>query len=149
MGVHHILSTIIGDVLANLFDFGNEVIRINHLGDWDELCEVMVGMEKWGDQEIKSIPTMSSPDFMLNFMSRPRLIPHLLKKHVKFSNRWKKECRPIGALEMDCARKLGGLEKIFVRLGVEFDHITVKVFILMADEVLADGIQKLCGGRWC
>lgn len=35
MHVGHLRSTIIGDCLARVFDFlGNEVIRLNHIGDW-------------------------------------------------------------------------------------------------------------------
>lgn len=35
MHVGHLRSTIIGDAIANIFDFlGNNVIRINHIGDW-------------------------------------------------------------------------------------------------------------------
>lgn len=35
MHVGHLRSTIIGDCLANLFEFyGHEVLRVNHVGDW-------------------------------------------------------------------------------------------------------------------
>ncbi|HHD74735.1 MAG TPA: arginine--tRNA ligase, partial [Nitratifractor sp.] len=35
MHVGHLRSTIIGDTIANLFEFlGDEIIRQNHIGDW-------------------------------------------------------------------------------------------------------------------
>jgi len=35
MGVHHIITTVLGDTLANLLEFmGYEAVRVNHLGDW-------------------------------------------------------------------------------------------------------------------
>jgi arginyl-tRNA synthetase len=49
--VGHLRSTIIGDSLANLFQFlGYKVIRDNHLGDWGtQYGKLAYAVEQWGD----------------------------------------------------------------------------------------------------
>lgn len=51
--VGHLRSTIIGDSLANIFEFsGYTVIRDNHLGDWGtQFGKLIVAVKKWGDIE--------------------------------------------------------------------------------------------------
>jgi arginyl-tRNA synthetase len=51
MHVGHLRSTIIGDTLANLFDFlGDEVIRQNHIGDWGTQFGMLIAyLEELGD----------------------------------------------------------------------------------------------------
>ena len=147
MGVHHILSTIIGDVLANLFDFlGNEVIRINHLGDWGmNFAKLMVGMEKWGDQkEIQKHPNDEFTRLYVKFHEQAEADPSLTEEARKvFKSLEEGDADRLELWKWIVQESLADLKKIFVRLGVEFDHITGESFYLkMADEVLADGIQK-------
>jgi arginyl-tRNA synthetase len=49
--VGHLRSTIIGDSLANVYDYlGYKVIRDNHLGDWGtQYGKLAYAVEKWGD----------------------------------------------------------------------------------------------------
>jgi len=51
MHVGHLRSTIIGDSLANLFDFlGDEVIRQNHIGDWGTQFGMLIAyLEELGE----------------------------------------------------------------------------------------------------
>ncbi|MDD4318858.1 MAG: arginine--tRNA ligase [Candidatus Peribacteraceae bacterium] len=50
LGIHHILSTVIGQSLANLYrSEGIPTVGINHLGDWGtQFGKLAVAMEKWG-----------------------------------------------------------------------------------------------------
>jgi arginyl-tRNA synthetase len=50
LGVHHILSTVIGQALANIFrSEGFETVSINHLGDWGtQFGKLAVAMERFG-----------------------------------------------------------------------------------------------------
>ncbi|MEK7146237.1 MAG: arginine--tRNA ligase, partial [Patescibacteria group bacterium] len=52
MGVHHIITTILGDAIANLYEFmGWEIVRINHLGDWGtQFGKLIYAVETWGDK---------------------------------------------------------------------------------------------------
>ena len=53
MHVGHLRSTIIGDALANIFEFaGDKVVRWNYLGDWGtQFGKLIVAYRKWGDKE--------------------------------------------------------------------------------------------------
>ncbi len=57
MHVGHLRSTIIGDALANLFEFlGDEVIRQNHIGDWGTQFGMLIAyFEEQGDEASKSL----------------------------------------------------------------------------------------------
>lgn len=50
LGVHHILTTMIGQVIANLYAHaGTPVVRWNYLGDWGtQFGKLFVAFEKWG-----------------------------------------------------------------------------------------------------
>ncbi len=50
LGIHHILTTMIGQVLANVYEHtGVPVVRWNYLGDWGtQFGKLFVAFEKWG-----------------------------------------------------------------------------------------------------
>lgn len=53
MHVGHLRSTIIGDSLANLFSFfGNDVLRLSHVGDWGTQFGMLIAYMKEFDQEV-------------------------------------------------------------------------------------------------
>ncbi|MBD3360474.1 arginine--tRNA ligase [Candidatus Peregrinibacteria bacterium] len=51
LGVHHLLSTVIGQSLYNIYQFlGYECIGINHIGDWGtQFGKLTYAYKKWGD----------------------------------------------------------------------------------------------------
>lgn len=51
LGIHHILSTVIGQALSNVYEHdGFNVLRWNYLGDWGtQFGKLAVAYEKWGD----------------------------------------------------------------------------------------------------
>jgi len=58
-GIGHLRSTIIGNSLANIFEFQNfNVTKINYLGDWGtQFGKLILGYEKWGsEKEIEKNP---------------------------------------------------------------------------------------------
>ncbi|OGJ44538.1 arginine--tRNA ligase [Candidatus Peregrinibacteria bacterium RIFCSPLOWO2_02_FULL_48_14] len=147
MGVHHVLSTIIGDVLSNLFGFfGNEVIRINHLGDWGmNFAKLIYAIENWGDQ--KEIHRHSNDEFTrlyVKFHEEEEKNPELTEaaKNI-FKTLENGDKDRLDLWKWIVQESLADLKKIFVRLGVEFDHITGESFYLkMAEDVLEEGIKK-------
>jgi len=72
LGVHHLLSTIIGQSLSNIYDYLNfEVIRVNHIGDWGtQFGKLIYAYKTWGNREIID----KNP------------INELLKLYIKFHN---------------------------------------------------------------
>ena len=55
LGVHHVLSTIIGQSLANLYThLGYTTVSINHIGDWGtQFGKLAVAYERWGTKPIE------------------------------------------------------------------------------------------------
>ncbi|MFA7686138.1 MAG: arginine--tRNA ligase, partial [Candidatus Gracilibacteria bacterium] len=77
LGVHHLLSTIIGQSLYNIFDsLGFKCVAINHIGDWGtQFGKLIYAYKKWGNkEEIEASP-----------------IPELLKLYVKFHDEAEKD----------------------------------------------------------
>ncbi len=54
LGVHHLMSTIIGQTLNNIFvNLGFKTIGINHLGDWGtQFGKLIYAYKKWGDKKV-------------------------------------------------------------------------------------------------
>lgn len=54
LGVHHLLSTIIGQSISHISrELGYETISINHIGDWGtQFGKLIVAYQKWGDHSI-------------------------------------------------------------------------------------------------
>ncbi len=147
MGVHHILTTVIGDALANLLEFmGYEVLRINHFGDWGtHFGKLIYAIEQWGDREIiHKNPTDELNALYVRF-----------NMEAKEKSELEDEARAIfkSLEEGDAERKklwewivqesIQELEKTLARMGVEVDmHMGESFYLKMADDILKDGIQK-------
>lgn len=147
MGVHHIITTILGDALANLVEFmGHEVVRINHLGDWGtHFGKIIYAIEAWGDKAaIEANPNDELTRLYVKFHEEAELHPELEDEARKIFKALEDGDEERTALwKWIVEESLKDLRKIFTRLGVEFDHITGESFYLkMTDEVIADGLQK-------
>ncbi|OGJ58993.1 arginine--tRNA ligase, partial [Candidatus Peribacteria bacterium RIFCSPHIGHO2_01_FULL_51_9] len=55
LGIHHIMSTVIGQTIANLYEhLGHNTIRVNHIGDWGtQFGKLAVAVERWGTKPVK------------------------------------------------------------------------------------------------
>lgn len=53
LGVHHLLSTIIGQALYNIYHYlGYKTVAINHIGDWGtQFGKLTVAYKLWGDKK--------------------------------------------------------------------------------------------------
>lgn len=127
LGVHHILSTVIGQAVSNLHEhLGYNVIRINHLGDWGtQFGKLAVAMEKWGSGK----PT------------REYTLDEMLDLYVRFHEEAEKDSS-FEDLGREAFKKLeqgdpalrafwkdvvtvtmAAIEKLYERLHVGFDHV--------------------------
>jgi len=54
LGVHHLITTILGQSLCNLYKYlGFNAISLNYLGDWGtQFGKLITAYKKWGDKEI-------------------------------------------------------------------------------------------------
>lgn len=74
LGFQHIRSTLIGNVLANVYrHLGFDVTRINFIGDWGtQFARLVAAFELWGQEEL------------LNPEALSKAMGHLLSIYVKF-----------------------------------------------------------------
>lgn len=147
MGVHHLLSTIIGNSLNRIFAAsGYKVIRDNYLGDWGtQFGKLIYAYKTWGkEDEIKKNP-----------------IPELLKIYVKFHEEAEKniEIEDLGRAEFKKLEEGDGentklwkwivdlslqeFNKLYDRLGITFDYIHGESFYQdKMQEIIDMGIKK-------
>lgn len=147
MGVHHIITTFLGDALANLFVFmGHEVIRINHLGDWGtHFGKLIYAIETWGDKAtIEAHPTDECARLYVKFHEEAEKAPELEDKaRAIFRALEEGDEERLALWKWIVQISIDDLQKIFKRLGVGLDYTMGESFYLkMADEVLQDGIKK-------
>lgn len=147
MGVHHLLSTIIGQSLNSLLkQCGYKVIRDNYIGDWGtQFGKLTYAIKTWGDMnQIEGDP-----------------IPELLKLYVKFHDEAEKDAtleergraefkkledgdqehRKLWSWIRDLS--LAEFEKIYKRLGVDFDLINGESFYEdKMPDIIQHGLKK-------
>ena len=128
MHVGHLRSTVIGAALARMHDhLGDEVTRINHIGDWgSQFGKLVAGWNRWGKED--------------SFQQDP--IGHLLEIYVRFhkeeesDDSLKEEARAavqeLESGEDNATRQLwthftefslNEFSKIYQRLGASFDLV--------------------------
>lgn len=132
MGVHHLLSTIIGDSIKKICKrMGYKVINDNYLGDWGtQFGKLIYAIRKWGSMSV--------------IEKNP--IPELLKLYVKFHNEAEKdpELDDFGRAEFKkleegdkdnrelwesiVQKSMEEFQVIYDRLNIEFDVINGESF---------------------
>lgn len=147
MGVHHLITTILGDSLANLFEFmGYETIRINHLGDWGtQFGKLIYAVEEWGDKsEIARHPNEEFMRLYVKFNELAEKDPTLDDKARNIFKELEEgdELR-LAMWEWIVMESTKDLERQLARLGIHFTHIMGESFYRkMSEEVIEDGLKK-------
>ncbi len=83
MHVGHLRSTIIGDALANIYDFlGYETVRWNYLGDWGtQFGKLIAAYKLWGDkEEVEKSPISGLNSLYVKFHEEAEKDPGLEEK---------------------------------------------------------------------
>lgn len=147
MGVHHLITTILGQSLANLFEFmGNEVIKINHLGDWGtHFGKIIYAYENWGDKEaVQKNPNEELVKLYVRFNEEAEKNPDLDEEARKiFKSLEVGDAERLALWQWIVNESVKDQEKMFRRLFVDFDYITGESFYLkMAEQVIQDGTSK-------
>ncbi len=97
LGVHHLLSTIIGQAIHNMYEFlGYKTIAINHIGDWGtQFGKLTVAYKLWGDKKkVEKDP-----------------IEELLKLYVQFHDEVEKDAGKGAELEQQARDEFKKLEQ--------------------------------------
>ena len=113
-GIGHLRSTIIGNSIANIYEFmGFKVIRINYLGDWGtQFGKLLLGYEKFGDEK--------------KLQKNP--LKHLLNIYIKANKKiYEKQSKELFKKLEEGDKKLFMLWKIFKEISLEELEKTYKI----------------------
>lgn len=125
MHVGHFRSTIIGDAVANLYEFlGYKVIRWNYLGDWGvQFGKLTAAYKMWGNiKELKKNPIGHLLELYVRFSSESKENPELEGRgqlEFKKLEEGDKENRKLWKVFRDVSIK--EFKKVYKILGVKFD----------------------------
>lgn len=158
MHIGHIRSTIIGDSLSRIARFlGHKVIRDNHIGDWG----TQFGMVTWAWKQILDEKAL---------LEDPLQELLRLYRHASDSSKADESIREACRLELVKLQQgdeenfgiwqrcielsRAGLDKIYDRLDVSFDHwlgesAYNEALAPLVDRLLADGIARESDGAAC
>lgn len=161
LGFHHIRTTLIGNTLANIYDYlGYKTERMNFVGDWgSQFARLLAAFEQWGDKS------------QLTQNDLPRAMNHLSEIYVRFHKdleqnpqRLEMANASLKKLEAGDAQatslwksireiSLKAMENTLARLHVHFNHVDgesqyVPQIMPMLDEVKKKADAKLSDGAW-
>lgn len=126
LGIHHILTTVIGSTVANILEFrGGDVLRYNYLGDWGtQFGKVITAIKEWGD--IKKADTYSVMEllgFYVKFHQEAENDPSLEDKaraeHLKLEQ---KDAENLSLYHIIKQTSMKDLDRVYDKIGgVHFD----------------------------
>ncbi|PIZ74577.1 arginine--tRNA ligase [Candidatus Peregrinibacteria bacterium CG_4_10_14_0_2_um_filter_43_11] len=132
MGVHHLLSTIIGSALAQLYrKIGYNVINDNYIGDWGtQFGKLIYAIHTWGDlAKIEKDPIPELLTLYVRFHEESEKDPTLDdhgRAEFKKLEEGDSESRKLWRYIVEIS--LSEFQKLYKRLGVTFDVINGESF---------------------
>jgi len=146
MHVGHLRSTIIGDALANIFEFaGYKVVRWNYLGDWGtQFGKLITAYKKWGDdKKIEKDPVNELNNLYVRFHEEVENNPGLndeAREEFKKLEDGDKENRELWAkFKKDSVKEFEGM---YDMLGIKFDEWIGEAFYEKDLEPLTERLIK-------
>jgi arginyl-tRNA synthetase len=144
LGVHHLLSTIIGQTLVDLFRFGGyEVIALNYPGDWGtQFGKLLYAYKTWGDEEtVKKDPLNELLKLYVRFHDEA-------EKDVALEDKGREEFKKLE--EGDAQNKelwrwmkdlsIQEIERLYKVLGVHFDeYLGEQMYLEKARTIIEEG----------
>ncbi len=148
LGVHHLLSTIIGQSNYNIFkNLGFNTIGINYIGDWGtQFGKLIYAYKKWGNkEEIEKNPIDELLKLYVRFHNEAEQNPKLEdegRKEFKDFEDGDKENRKLW--EWFVKESLQEIQKTYDLLGgISFDYVQGESFYEdKMDAILEDGKNK-------
>ncbi|XP_055848382.1 probable arginine--tRNA ligase, mitochondrial [Episyrphus balteatus] len=125
--VGHLRSTIIGNVLGNLYKhLGHGVVKMNYLGDWGTqlgMLQVGVELEQLTDEQMRVNPIENLYRAYVRSNTEAKSDPSITEKARKYFTDLENETAPEMQMQWQKYRAytVSELEGVYQRLGVEFD----------------------------
>ena len=146
LGIHHILSTVIGQSIVNLYKHrGYETVSVNHIGDWGtQFGKLAVAYEQWGTKPIEE----HSIDELLALYVR---FHDELEKNAELENlgrsafasleKGDKKLRSFWKAVVDITMR--SMDDLYARLSVSFDRTMGESFYeLLMSPIIEEGKKK-------
>lgn len=147
LGVHHLLSTIIGQTIADLFKYaGYETVTLNWPGDWGtQFGKLIYAYRTWGNEEtVKKDPLNELLKLYVKFHEEEEKNPELVEKgreEFKKLEEGDEENNKLWELFKDISIK--ELERIYEKLGVHFDeYLGERMYLDDAKKIILEGFEK-------
>lgn len=157
--VGHIRSTIIGDCLARLFEFlGQDVLRLNHLGDWGTQFGMLITYMK---EFCPAVLTGSEPTDLLSLMKWYKASKKRFDEDAEFKSRSQKEVVQLQSGQPDamhawkliCDVSRKGFQEIYdlmdVRIIERSESFYNPFLKEVVDELSQKGLIEMSDGAKC
>ncbi|MDD3861833.1 MAG: arginine--tRNA ligase [Candidatus Gracilibacteria bacterium] len=148
LGVHHLLSTIIGQSIYNIFEsLGFKCVAVNHIGDWGtQFGKLIYAYKKWGKkEEIDASPIPELLKLYVKFHDEAEKNPHFedgAREEFKKFEEGDEENRALWKWFVDESMK--EIEKTYNELGgVKFDFVMGESFYEdKMEDILKEGKER-------
>ena len=133
MSVGHLRSTVIGAAIQRLHDaLGYRTVGINHIGDWgSQFGKLVAAVDRWGDEvDLNADPIKSLLALYVRYHEEEEADPELAEAgRAAFRELESGEEGKVRATWRHLTElSLGEFDKIYRRLGVEFDEVRGEAF---------------------
>lgn len=147
IGLNHLPSTIIGQVLGNIYnETAAIVIRHNYLGDWGtNFGALMWAYLHWGDdKKIEENSVVELKNLYVRFFEEAEKDKNLLNEARELFNRLENgDLELLKIWEKFRDLSINDFKKVYKRLGVEFDiYLGESYFLAGVDKIIEEAIQK-------
>jgi len=155
MHVGHLRTTVLGDALANLYEFlGYRVVRWNYFGDWGtQFGKLIAAYKLWGSEKtVRAKPIQTLLDLYIRFHDE-------MKSNPELESRGREEFRKLEEGDRENRKLWEWFKKeslrefhgIYKRLGIKFDVEMGEAFFEkdmkpLVDELVQAGIAQKSEG---
>jgi len=147
MGLNHLPSTIIGQVLGNIYlQTGASVIRHNYIGDWGTNFGALIcAYFHWGDdKKIKANPVVELKNLYVHFFEEAAKDENLLNEARELFNKLENgDSKLLKLWKKFRDLSIKDFKKVYSRLGINFDlYLGESYFLKETEEVIKEAINK-------
>lgn len=147
LGVHHLLSTLLGQAIANIMEFCNyHVITANFLGDWGtQFGKLIYAFKNWGDREtVEKDPLNELLKLYVRFHDEA-------EKDVTLEDKGREEFKKLEEGDEQNRHlwqwireeSIKDLDRLYVKMGVHFqEYLPESLYEGKTKEIIEEGKAK-------